>query len=335
MSQPAFDTRAFRQALGTFTTGVTIITTRDQDGAPVGITANSFNSVSMSPPLVLWSLAKSAYSLPAFENGEHWNVHVLTLEQEALSNRFASRGEDKFAGLRLDQGVSSAPLLSDCAARFQCRTVFVHDGGDHLIFVGEVLDFDRNDRPPLVFQAGQYALSTLKPSETPRLSEPPADAQSSYTEDLLGYLLGRAHFQLLHQLRIKEPESALDHRLFYVLSVLLIREAPSLDELNDFLAYTDRPLAAAELVEPCRLGYLEVDEAGETPRYRLTARGREIAQGRIAAAKRVEQEIIDQLGEADARALRLLLKRLIHNSDPGYPDLWHREAPLASPEARS
>lgn len=159
MKQSHIDPKALRNALGTFTTGVTIITTRDGEGHAVGLTANSFNSVSLDPPLVLWSLAKTAMSVPAFTESTHWNVHVLAADQQSLSNRFASKGEDKFAGLELDNGVSDAPLIKQCTARFQCRTAFTYDGGDHIIFIGEVIAFDQQDLPPLAFQSGQYAVT--------------------------------------------------------------------------------------------------------------------------------------------------------------------------------
>ena len=159
MSQASFDPQAFRAALGTFTTGVTIITTRGDDDTPIGVTANSFNSVSLNPPLVLWSLAKSANSLPAFETGRHWNVHVLSADQQALAASFAAQGADKFGGLELEPGISPAPLLPHCTARFQCRTAFRYDGGDHVIFVGEVLAYERDAerRPLLLWQRGHRA----------------------------------------------------------------------------------------------------------------------------------------------------------------------------------
>jgi flavin reductase (DIM6/NTAB) family NADH-FMN oxidoreductase RutF len=150
-----FDPREFRNALGSFATGVTIITTRDAEGAPVGITASSFNSVSLDPPLVLFSLARTARSLPAFAGAQHWAVHILRAEQEELCGRFARSGADKFAGLDFASGEGGAPLLGGCAARMQCRTAFRYEGGDHLIFVGEVLAFDRAEAPPLVFHAGR------------------------------------------------------------------------------------------------------------------------------------------------------------------------------------
>src|SRR6267154_5224513 len=101
----------FRNALGAFATGVTIVTTRDHGGRDVGLTANSFNSVSLNPPMVLWSLAKSARSRSAFEAAQHWAVHILAADQEELANRFATRGTDKFAGLTTDDGRGQVPLL--------------------------------------------------------------------------------------------------------------------------------------------------------------------------------------------------------------------------------
>ncbi len=153
-----FDSRQFRQALGAFATGVTIVTTRDRDGNDVGLTVNSFNSVSLEPPLVLWSLARSSVQLlAAFSDAEYFAVHVLAADQEALSNLFASRGVDKFAGLDVQRGVGDVPLLAGCAASFQCRTVHRYAGGDHDIFLGEVIAFENAECAPLLFHAGRYA----------------------------------------------------------------------------------------------------------------------------------------------------------------------------------
>src|SRR3569623_404748 len=139
----AFDPMEFRKALGSFATGVTIITTRGADGSPIGLTVNSFNSVSLNPPLVLWSLAATSLSLTIFRAASHWAVHVLASDQESLSGRFARRGEDKFSGRTIEEGAGGVPLLTGCAARFECRTAFQYEGGDHVIFVGEVLAFNR------------------------------------------------------------------------------------------------------------------------------------------------------------------------------------------------
>ena len=157
------DKTAFRNALGSFVTGVTIVTARDGDGAPVGLTANSFNSVSLDPPMVLWSLALSSRSLPAFRDATAWAVHILAADQEDMSNRFARTGADKFAGLKVDDGPEGAPLIEGCAARFGCRARYEYEGGDHAIFLGEVIDFARSTAEPLVYHSGRYG--RLMPSE--------------------------------------------------------------------------------------------------------------------------------------------------------------------------
>jgi len=260
-AQAEFNPKAFRDALSTFTTGVTIITTRGTDGSPIGITANSFNSVSLNPPLVLWSLAKSAYSLEAFSTAQHWNVHVLSVEQEALSGRFASAGEDKFQGIELDRGINDIPLLHNCTARFQCRTAFIYEGGDHVIFVGEVLDFDKSHLPPLAFQSGQYALAARKPREGVRLSQSEQVApECSYTEDLLGYLAGRAHFQLVAFLRTLLQNQKLDEHAFFILSVLSIQDTLTLTQINHFVAYTGREVTLPMLRSLQEQGYVVIDE---------------------------------------------------------------------------
>ncbi len=150
------DKAAFRSALGSFVTGVTIVTARDGAGEPVGLTANSFNSVSLDPPMVLWSLSLGSHSLPAFRDAESWAVHILASGQQAMSDRFARRGEDKFAGLDVVDGPEGAPLIAGCAARFGCRARFEYEGGDHAIFLGEVVDFDRTEAEPLVYHGGRY-----------------------------------------------------------------------------------------------------------------------------------------------------------------------------------
>lgn len=320
-TQQRFDTQDFRTALGTFTTGVTIITACAEDGEPVGITANSFNSVSLDPPLVLWSLAKNARSLDAFTSSNHWNVHVLAASQEELSGRFARQGADKFGGLTLEKGVSPAPLIPDCTARFQCKTAFTYDGGDHIIFVGEVVEFDHNDRPPLVYQAGHYALTARKPWEDVRLASPPPP-ECSYTEDLLGYLVGRSHYQVLHALRKLLDSQALDERSFFVLSVLSIQDHLTLEDINAYIAYTGMLASAESMTALLQRDLVAEQQADGVTRYVLTTTGRKASLRQIALAKAVEEDLAAKLGPGDTMALKLLLKRLIASSDPGLPDLW-------------
>lgn len=154
-----FDTRELRRVLGTFVTGVTVVTTRDETGRHFGLTANSFSSVSLDPPLVLWSQAKSSPSHGAFHAAAHFGVNVLAEEQLDLSNRFATTMADKFEGLALDEGVGGVPLLKGCSAWFECRTVERVSGGDHTIYIGEVCALRQSTRRPLVFGGGQYLVT--------------------------------------------------------------------------------------------------------------------------------------------------------------------------------
>lgn len=150
------DPQDFRNALGSFVTGVTIVTARDEAGRPFGLTANSFNSVSLDPPMVLWSLSLHSGSLPVFRDATSWAVHVLAADQQAMSDRFATPGADKFTGLALDDGPEGAPRIPGYAARFGCCARFEYEGGDHAIFLGEVVDFDRREVDPLIYHGGRY-----------------------------------------------------------------------------------------------------------------------------------------------------------------------------------
>ena len=135
---PDFTERQLRDALGRFATGVTVVTTMTADG-PLGITANSFASVSLKPPLVLWSPARKSWRFPSFEAASHFAIHVLSAGQQHLAESFALPGGDGFAGLDFAPGLGGAPLLAGCTARFECRHEAGYEGGDHLIVVGEVL----------------------------------------------------------------------------------------------------------------------------------------------------------------------------------------------------
>ena len=318
-----FDPKDFRRALGMFGTGVTIVTTRAENGEPVGITANSFNSVSLEPPMVLWSLAKNARSLPVFQSADTWNVHILSNEQEALSNRFARAGEDKFSGLPLDSEAAHAPLLQDCSARFRCKTAFQYDGGDHIIFVGEVTDYDANPHPPLLYVTGGYALASRKANAV--ASEPAADTNTVYSENLIGYLMGRAHFQFLSGLRKPMAAYGMTDADFYVLSLLSIQQPQSPAEIASHMAYTGTDIGAVALQSLISKGWVE-ESRERAESLQLTPLGNEAILRVLAAAKAVETDLIASLGEMEAATLRNLLKKAIAATDPGLPKLWQARA---------
>ena len=152
----AIDPRDFRNALGTYATGVTIITAVAPDGKPYGLTCNSFASVSLNPPLVLWSLGMFSNGLSIFQNASHFTVNVLGASQQDLANRFAKSSADKFAGVEWTPGVGKVPVLANCVANFQCRAANRYYGGDHVIFLGAVEAYAYNRDEPLLFARGGY-----------------------------------------------------------------------------------------------------------------------------------------------------------------------------------
>ena len=140
-----------------FATGVTIVTARTPAGELVGLTANSFNSVSLSPPLVLWSLARAASTLEAFSTGSHYAVHILAAGQKNLAQQFAGKGPDRWRDVDYQLSPGGVPLLSGCAASFECFNRSRYEEGDHVIFVGEVERCShRADTPPLLFHGGRF-----------------------------------------------------------------------------------------------------------------------------------------------------------------------------------
>ncbi len=154
---PAFSLREFRTALGTFATGVTIVTARATDGTPVGLTANSFNSVSLDPPLVLWSLAHTASAMRTFATVQHYAIHVLAADQRALAERFAGRATERWIGQAFTEGRHGVPLIDGAAAVFECESRSRHPEGDHTIFVGRVAACrHRGGAAPLLFHGGRF-----------------------------------------------------------------------------------------------------------------------------------------------------------------------------------
>lgn len=149
----------FRKALRQFATGVTVITTFCEKRGPLGFTANSFNSVSLSPPLILWSLSNKSRNRSAFEMAQHYGVNILGVDQLELASRFASPSDDRFAGVCWRLSSFRVPLLDGCAAWFECKSRTQYEIGDHTLFIGEVMKFGRSDEQPLIYSEGSYGTS--------------------------------------------------------------------------------------------------------------------------------------------------------------------------------
>lgn len=154
MTHASFDSQNFRRALGRFTTGVTVVTACGNGGAPIGMTCNSFTSLSLNPPLVQWSIANNSRNYSAMCVATHFAVHVLEAGQSEICRQFSARDIDRFANVPLETGLHGLPLLRNYHARFECEIYARHEAGDHTIVVGRVLRLAYNEGEPLIFYCG-------------------------------------------------------------------------------------------------------------------------------------------------------------------------------------
>lgn len=152
------DPAELRRALGRFATGVTVVTTRVPSGWMVGLTVNSFSSVSLDPPLILWSVNRSSSSLAAFQEAGRFAVNVLSEHQRGMAENFCANVSNRFEGIPHESGMLNVPLLPEALAWFECRTVSELNGGDHIILVGEVVEFGYHDDRPLLYYGGRFSV---------------------------------------------------------------------------------------------------------------------------------------------------------------------------------
>lgn len=297
------DGRAFREALGAFTTGVTVVTTRGEQG-DVGLTANSFNSVSLDPPMVLWSLGKQASSLPAFKAARHFAVHILSENQQELSNRFATRGIDKFADIEVRRGPDEVPLLNDCAARFVCRTEYQYEGGDHIIFVGEVLDFSHWQRSPLLFHGGKYGRIFKNPAEES------SEQELALRESSLSYLLRLCSHKLFTPVRMALDKQGYSIAQYYFLGLIAKYGAKPLPQLLEMLRNGGGAPTDEEVAELTQRGLIE-EVSGVT---HLTRQGNRFHMEMASFHKAFESKALEDLDPDLQQAFRVGLIRMIEGS---------------------
>lgn len=294
----------FRRALGQFATGVTVVTTLDADGEPVGITVNSFNSVSLEPPLVLWSISRDSGKRAAFEARDAFTVNVLAADQADVSASFAKSGNAAFGQTDWQPGIDEVPLLPDCAARFQCRKVYQYDGGDHIIIVGRVERFDETGRDALVFHRGKYGIVEARNAE----DNPPG----GYEDDFLMALLMRATYEFVEPFKQRLAELDLSEAEIRVLTFL-----------NDFdgrdlaaLSYGTM-LPAAEVagtVESLRSQGLVAPAEDASREIVITADGRGRVLPVLAIAKAHEADVLARYSPQQVYRLKRELKRLVELS---------------------
>ena len=295
-----FPSGDFRKALGSFTTGVTVVTTKGIDGADTGLTANSFNSVSLDPPMILWSLAKSSLSLPAFTAAKHFAVHILSSDQQMISARFAKRGVDKFAELDIERGPDAIPLLQDCAARFVCETAYCYEGGDHIIFVGRVVRFDHWDRSPLLFHSGQYGRLLKAQGEA---------ANSDFNDVFLGHLLRRCYQKVYAPVRAELEKLGFSRAQYYVLAQAAQLDSSTLADVRKSLELSGR-YASNEEVKALFDRDLVVRD-GDI--FRLTARGNQTYIELATVVKAAESDAEHGLDYDLRQTLKIALLKMLES----------------------
>ncbi|HYB58266.1 MAG TPA: flavin reductase [Alphaproteobacteria bacterium] len=310
-SKPGVDKRAFRTALGRFPTGVTVVTTLGPGGRRVGLTANSFASVSLDPPLVLWSLAKSARSLRYFVKAPHYAVNVLAADQIGLSRQFAGARVHRFANVACRKGLGGVPLIEGCAAWFECHNVQQHEGGDHVILVGRVERFADADRAALAFHHGGYKVTSHHPE-----SHANGGTGGRFIDDYLLYLLARASSQASAEFETRLKTLAVPIPHWRVLAALTDGKGVTVSTLAR-IVLLKQPTLTKVIDRMERLDLVERRESSSDRRQvlvRITREGRRLVRGLLRRAKRHEGEVLadyDAIERAQLKAaLRALIERL-------------------------
>lgn len=297
---PSDDPKAFRRALGHFSTGVTIITA-EADGVKAGLTVNSFSSVSLDPPLILWSVNKTSTSWPIFAAAKAFAVNVLAADQSLLASQFARSGGDKFQGVNWHAGQTGAPLLTQVAAQFECLRSVEYDGGDHLIVVGEVAKFARFERRPLVFSQGRFSLAIDHPEATKTAGPGQFGSNPTFLA-----LLRRAFLQRGKEVRSEAQSVGFtenESRLVYYLD-----RNPGIDmEMAAQLSLLD-PLSASEAAETLRArGWVSHSSDGALA---LTADGRQNFEELQRVTAQAEKAKLGRYSDAEIEKARQVIASL-------------------------
>ena len=320
MADSAIDPRAFRNALGQFATGVTIVTACGPNGERVGATVSSFHSVSLDPPMVLWSLDKRAFSRTVFESSTHFAVHVLKLEQKELAQRFESSGGNKFEGLQCGGGLGNTPILSDCAACFECETRHRYDGGDHVIFVGEVKRFEHAAVAPLVFHGGVFAEARLLSGGGP-IDAAVDESTGRFGPDFVCYLLARAHFQTYRPLAAEFARVGITETDYFVLSMLCIRDGLTYASLRALLEHTGHA-PTREDVGTMAARQLVTVAPGDNGAIHITDSGRRTYLVVLSADGRIANQALTGFTPREIAEFAGYLRRVVQNTNAGTPDVW-------------
>jgi flavin reductase (DIM6/NTAB) family NADH-FMN oxidoreductase RutF/DNA-binding MarR family transcriptional regulator len=305
---PRIEKDGFRRSLAEFATGVTVITTSVGDER-FGLTSNSFASVSLEPPLVLWSIRRESKSFAPFANCSHFTVNILADDQIELSQRFARSGPDKFGELDCRAGEGGTPLLAGVAASFECACNQTFDGGDHLVLIGEVVRYSRYDRQPLLFVKGRYAVAADHPDTRVFTAAGKTALFEDGDERVLSNLMIRAYSAIAARLERGRQTAGLGLTLMQARLLRAAATSPdrTLDELMPELLLDFN--ASRNLLESVvSLGLVAVDDRG---RVRLTAEGEQRHYSIVAHAHANEEIMFQGIADTDLAIVRRVLNTMV------------------------
>ena len=305
-AQYSFDPMKFRRALGNFVTGVTIMTAQNSVGEKVGVTANSFNSVSLDPSLILWSIDKKSSSYSVFSEATHFAVNILSANQIELSNKFARRTADKFDGVNYEPGKGNAPILANCSAVFECERHQVIEGGDHWIIIGKVVAFHDEGRSPLVYHQGAYSAVTPHPMVQLKQSIQEGELgkmHHGYLNHNVCYLMSRAFKFYQNDYIPKQLGSGFRTSEARLLLVLGSGTTSSKADLpRDIAMPMQQVEQAAEILKKDGL-LIETEQF-----FQLTEKGQETAHTLFDIANRHQNEVFSKYSEIEKENFTKILR---------------------------
>jgi flavin reductase (DIM6/NTAB) family NADH-FMN oxidoreductase RutF/DNA-binding MarR family transcriptional regulator len=302
------DVRELRNCFGKFATGITVITAIAPDGTKLGLTVNSFSSLSIDPPMILWSLDKQSKSMDALCAAPHFAVNVLASGQMDLSNIFARTSDEKFDGIELEQSELGLPLLAGTVAHFECRNINQIDGGDHVIFIGYVENFDMGSKKPLLYTNGEYTVAARHPGT--RLAEPVEEARSSSDEFIIPLLL-RSYWEISDPFYKELQDEGIPSSHARIL--IHLSHSPELtnSELSQAIR-VDITSVAMSVIWLCDNGHLNRIEDNKLV---ISKKGLSHLNTVQSRAERFEKEILDGYSDQDVDMLKSMLRKLIYRSD--------------------
>lgn len=307
-SEYSVNSSELRKALGTFATGVTVVTASSEEGELTGLTVNSFTSVSLSPPLILWCLASTSDSLSIFRSAKYFAVNILASDQHSLSNHFATKQMDKFNGIEYHKGLGDAPIIQGCVTLLQCKTVKLYEEGDHWIILGEVVKVKTSSKEGLIFNQSNYAISLPLPAEDNEAGSP-SELLHSDSESYFSLL-----FQAIHSYQEnfeKHQQEIIDSDYeARILAVLNHYDSTTIDDMNKAIKIpkSEIKLIIEELISS---GLVEIITSSEDNTLRLTQAGKEKSNSLLLILQEHDEKINQLLGEDIYQQFRANLQKII------------------------